>query len=150
MIDECGGTQWPLSNADVSRFASAKSEVPSERRLFENGRFFAPDRRARFVFERPRTAPERTDAEYPFLLMTGRGTSSQWHTNTRTGKSDVLRKLYSPNCYVEINPLDAEKLGIRKNSVIRIASRRAEIRATAFVTPTIRRGSSSFPCIIAK
>jgi anaerobic selenocysteine-containing dehydrogenase len=145
MIDECGGIQWPLSNADVSRFDSAKSEVPSERRLFENGRFFTPDGRARFVFERPRLAPEQADAEYPFLLMTGRGTSSQWHTNTRTGKSDVLRKLYSPNCYAEINPHDAERLGIRKNSVIRIASRRAEIRATAFVTPTIRPGQLFIP-----
>ena len=78
--------------------------------MFEDGRFFTPDRRARFIFEEPREAPEQADAEYPFLLMTGRGTSSQWHTNTRTGKSDVLRKLYPKECYVEINPQDAEKL----------------------------------------
>jgi hypothetical protein len=38
--------------------------------------------------------PEATDEVYPFLLLTGRGTSSQWHTQTRTGKSAVLRKLY--------------------------------------------------------
>ena len=77
--------------------------------------------------------------------MTGRGTSSQWHTNTRTGKSDVLRKLYPPNCYVEINPHDAETLGIRKNTLVRIASRRAQVRATAFVTPTIRPGQLFIP-----
>jgi anaerobic selenocysteine-containing dehydrogenase len=145
MIDECGGIQWPLSEADLSRFASAKFQVPSERRLFEDGKYFTPDRRARFVFEQPRVAPEQVDAEYPFLLMTGRGTSSQWHTNTRTGKSDVLRKLYPPNCYVEINPHDAEKLGIRKNTLVRIASRRAQVRATAFVTPTIRPGQLFIP-----
>jgi anaerobic selenocysteine-containing dehydrogenase len=145
MIDECGGIQWPLSDVDVSQLDTSKFEVPSERRLFENGKFFTPDRRARFIFEEPRAAPEQTDAEYPFLLMTGRGTSSQWHTNTRTGKSDVLRKLYPSNCYVEINPQDAEKLGIRKNSVVRIASRRAQIRALAFVTPTIRSGQLFIP-----
>jgi anaerobic selenocysteine-containing dehydrogenase len=145
MIDECGGIQWPLSDAVVSPVASAKFEVPSERRLFEDGKFFTCDRRARFVFEQPRSAPEQTDSEYPFLLMTGRGTSSQWHTNTRTGKSDVLRKLYPTHCYVEINPEDAEKLGIRKNSMIRVASRRAQIRATAFVTPTIRAGQLFIP-----
>ena len=145
MIDECGGIQWPLSDADLSRLASAKFQVPSERRLFQDGKFFTPDGRARFVFEQPRMAPEQVDAEYPFLLMTGRGTSSQWHTNTRTGKSDVLRKLYPPNCYVEINPHDAEKLGIRKNTLVRIASRRAQIRATAFVTPTIRPGQLFIP-----
>ena len=124
---------------------ASKFEVLSERRLFENGKFFTPDQRARFIFEEPRVAPEQTDAEYPFLLMTGRGTSSQWHTNTRTGKSDVLRKLYPSNCYVEINPQDAEKLGIRRNSVVRIASRRAQIRAMAFVTPTIRPGQLFIP-----
>ena len=145
MIDECGGIQWPLSDAEVSRFDTSKCEVVSERRLFENGKFFTPDQRARFIFEEPRATPEQTDAEYPFLLMTGRGTSSQWHTNTRTGKSDVLRKLYPSNCYVEINPQDAEKLGIRKNSVVRIASRRAQIRALAFVTPTIRSGQLFIP-----
>ena len=145
MIDECGGIQWPLSDADVSRFDNSKFEVASERRLFENGKFFTPDRRARFIFEEPRATPEQTDAEYPFLLMTGRGTSSQWHTNTRTGKSDVLRKLYPSNCYVETNPQDAEKLGIRRNWVVRIASRRAQIRALAFVTPTIRLGQLFIP-----
>jgi anaerobic selenocysteine-containing dehydrogenase len=90
-------------------------------------------------------APEQPDKEYPFLLMTGRGTSSQWHTNTRSGKSDVLRKLYPAHCYVEINPRDAENLGIRKNSVVKIVSRRAQIRATAFVTPTIRPGQLFIP-----
>ena len=145
MIDECGGIQWPLSDAEVSRFDTSKCEVVSERRLFENGKFFTPDRRARCIFEEPCAAPETADGEYPFLLMTGRGTSSQWHTNTRTGKSDVLRKLYPSHCYVEINPEDAEKLGIRKNSVVRIVSRRARIRATAFVTPTIRPGQLFIP-----
>ena len=43
------------------------------------------------------------------------------------------------------NPRDAENLGIRKNSVIKIVSRRAQIRATAFVTPTIRPGQLFIP-----
>jgi anaerobic selenocysteine-containing dehydrogenase len=145
MIDECGGVQWPLSEAESSRLASAGMEVPSERRLFENGSFFTADGRARFVFEEPRAAPEQPDEEYPFLLITGRGTSSQWHTNTRTGKSDVLRKLYPRQCYVEINPGDAENLGIGKNSVVRISCRRAQIRAVAFVTPTIQPGQLFIP-----
>ena len=114
-------------------------------RLFEDGRFFTVDGRARFLFEEPRKAPEQPDEEYPFLLLTGRGTSSQWHTNTRTGKSDVLRKLYPKDCYVEINPRDAQRLRIRRNFVVRISSRRAAIRATAFVTPTVQAGQLFIP-----
>ena len=73
-------------------------------------RYYHPNGKARFLFEEPRPMAEaRRAAEYPFLLLTGRGTSSQWHTQTRTGKSDVLRKLYPADAYVEINPADAER-----------------------------------------
>lgn len=82
--------------------------------MFEDGRFFTVDGRARFLFEEPRKAPEQPGEEYPFLLLTGRGTSSQWHTNTRTGKSDVLRKLYPKECYVEINTRDAQDFGFKE------------------------------------
>jgi anaerobic selenocysteine-containing dehydrogenase len=92
MIDEAGGIQWPLS--DSSKDASARKDHSSEestvafdqqRRLFEDGLFYHPDQKAKFLFEAPRAMPEPPDKEYPFLLLTGRGTPSQWHTQTRTG-----------------------------------------------------------------
>ena len=91
------------------------------------------------------TRPNGRTGNIPFLLLTARGTSSQWHTNTRTGKSDVLRKLYPKDCYVEINPRDAQSLQIERNAVVRISSRRAMIRATAFVTPTVQPGQIFVP-----
>jgi anaerobic selenocysteine-containing dehydrogenase len=147
MLDECGGIQWPLSQAGASHFElpGGGSRIPPERRLFEDGRFFTADSKARFIFEEPRQVPELPDQEYPFLLLTGRGTSSQWHTNTRTAKSDVLRKLYPKDCYVEVNPEDARKLHIQGHSIVSIASRRAEIRAIAFVTPTVQPGQLFIP-----
>jgi assimilatory nitrate reductase catalytic subunit len=116
-----------------------------ERRLFADGKFFTPDGRAIFLFDEPRAMAEPLDEAYPFLLLTGRGTSSQWHTNTRTGKSDVLRKLYPANCYVEIHPTDAQRLRIPPNTSVRITSRRAAINATAFVTPTVQPGQIFVP-----
>ncbi|HYY29611.1 MAG TPA: molybdopterin-dependent oxidoreductase, partial [Chthoniobacterales bacterium] len=121
MIEEAGGIQWPLLEAPELANAGDNHEAPgeskglfeSERRLFEDGEFFHPDKRARFLFEAPRVAPEVPDARYPFLLLTGRGTSSQWHTQTRTGKSAVLRKLYPDGIYVEMNSQDADSLGIQ-------------------------------------
>lgn len=139
MIDECHGIQWPYSES------AAASPPEKERRLFADGRFFTPDGRARFIFEEPREMPEKPDAAYPFLMLTGRGTSSQWHTNTRTGKSDVLRKLYPKDCYVEINPTDATRLKITASSQVRISSRRAEITATALITPTVQAGQIFVP-----
>lgn len=116
-----------------------------ERRLFADGRFFHADGRAKFLFEAPRPMAEPVDADYPLLLLTGRGTSAQWHTNTRTGKSDVLRKLYPAALYIEINPLDAARLGIASQDRVSITSRRAEITATAHVTTTVQAGQVFAP-----
>ena len=147
MLDECGGIQWPLSQAEASNHESSGSEapIPSQRRLFEDGHFFTANKKARFIFENPREAPELPDEEYPFVLLTGRGTSSQWHTNTRTAKSDVLRKLYPKECYLEINPQDAKRLQIQRHSVVSVSSRRGQIRARAFVTPTVQPGQLFIP-----
>jgi len=40
------------------------------------------------------------------VLLTGRGTASQWHTQTRTGKSAVLRgQVFAPMHDVQTNRL---------------------------------------------
>ncbi len=41
---------------------------------------------------------------------------------------------------MEINPEDAEKLGIRPNEWIFVESRRARIKVKAFVTPIVKPG----------
>ena len=139
MVDVCGGVQWPLSDATPA------GKPAAERRLFEDGRFHHPDGRAIFLFEAPRPMAEAVDAAFPFVLLTGRGTSSQWHTGSRTAKSDVLRQLYPENIYVEINPRDAARLGIVAGAAVAIRSRRASISATAFPTPTVQPGQIFIP-----
>lgn len=134
-IDAAGGIQWP---------ATRPVEVP-ERRLFEDGKFYTADGRARIVFEEPRPVPEPVDDEFPLFLLTGRGTSSQWHTQTRTGKSDVLRKLYPADVHLEIHPKDASRLGITPESKVTISSRRGTVTARAFVTPTVQEGHVFLP-----
>ncbi len=135
-LDEEGGIQWPLPE---------KMKNEKERRLFADGKFFTPDRKAKFIFEAPGKLSEKTDEEFPFVLLTGRGTSAQWHTNTRTEKSDVLRKLYPANAYVEINPADAKRLKIQPNKKVAIVSRRAKVECAAFVTASVQPGQVFIP-----
>jgi assimilatory nitrate reductase catalytic subunit len=116
-----------------------------ERRLFADGKFFTPDGRARFFFDAPRAMPEPPDAEFPLLLLTGRGSSAQWHTGSRTDKSAVLRKLAPTQLYLEINPADATRLGVATGEVVRVRSRRGVTEAVAFVTPTVQRGQVFLP-----
>ena len=142
-IDSVGGIQWPWTKEnDECRMTNAEMR---ERRLFEDGRFFTADRKARILFDLPRAVAEPADEEYPFVLLTGRGTSAQWHTGSRTDKSDVLRKLAPANCYVEINPADAKRLKIKPGTQVTIASRRGEITAGAVITATVQPGQVFVP-----
>jgi anaerobic selenocysteine-containing dehydrogenase len=149
-LEQSGGIQWPFC---IEESAAAQTQAPDqisgfalqERRLFRDGRFFHSDGKARVIFDAPRRPLEPPDHDFPLVLLTGRGTSAQWHTNTRTGKSAVLRTLYPANPYVEINPFDAEELGIVPNSRVAVISRRARVECTAFVTPTVQPGHVFLP-----
>src|SRR6185295_8208888 len=121
-----------------------------ERRLFEDGRFFHDDGRARCIVEAPRPPPEIPDHAYAFVLLTGRGSSSQWHTETRTGKSAVLRKLYCNDPYVEINPADAGALHVGADDWVVVESRRGLMRARAHLTHTVQPGHLFVPMHTAR
>lgn len=136
-IDHAGGVQWPC--------VGPPQAAAQQRRLFEDGRFYHPDGRARFVWEASRSMPEAPDAQYPYLLLTGRGGVAQWHTQTRTAKSPILRKLYPEGVYVEMHPADAASAGIAQRSLVEVASRRGRLEATAVLTPTIQRGQAFIP-----
>lgn len=144
MIDECGGIQWPLPECEVEG-AQLPTPHSTQRRLFEDGRFYHPDGRARFLFESPRDMPEKPNAKYPYLLLTGRGTAAQWHTQTRTKTSAVLRTLYPQDIYVEINPQDAQRESIKPNQWVTIESQRGRVRAKAFVTRSVQPGQVFIP-----
>jgi assimilatory nitrate reductase catalytic subunit len=124
---------------------TAGSPEMQERRLFADGEFFHSDGRAKMFFESPRPMPEPVTEDYPLLLLTGRGTAVQWHTQTRTAKSAVLRKLAPSKVYVEINPADARRIGIRSQQPVLVESRRASVTAMAFVTPSVAQGQIFLP-----
>ena len=137
MLDSNGGIQWPFPKG-------AKLES-NERRLFEDGQFFHADKKAKFLFEEPRKPMESPCGEYPHWLLTGRGTSSQWHTQTRTKKSAVLRKLYPNDVYVEINAKEAREMGITPSEWIYVISRRGKIKARACPTYHVKEGQLFMP-----
>jgi assimilatory nitrate reductase catalytic subunit len=137
MLDETGGIQWP--------FPAEGAERSSQRRLFANGRFFFPDGRARFHFGSPLDLPEPPGGEFPYQLLTGRGSAAQWHTQTRTAKSDILRKLCPRDPYVEINPADATALGLRVGQWAAVESRRGRARVRILPTPTVPQGCLFLP-----
>ncbi len=159
-IDACGGIQWPCTTADAALLESDHArrlrppasgdesrsrENHGERRLFADGRFFTTDARACFHFDPPRPPPESPTPDFPLWLNTGRGSSAQWHTGSRTNKSAVLRKLAPEELYVEVNPADASRLGLTPGNRVNIESRRGQVRAWVAVTPTTPAGQVFLP-----
>ena len=146
---EEGGVQWPWPEGDeTSERAGIGGAGPApvpERRLFEDGRFFTPDGRARFIAETPTPPTERTSTRYPLVLLTGRGSTAQWHTQTRTARSPVLAMLSPDRLYVELSPADATTRGIGSGDRVTVRSRRGDLTATAFVTPTLAAGQVFLP-----
>jgi assimilatory nitrate reductase catalytic subunit len=141
-IERCGGIQWPLPAGAVA--------APGERRLFEDARFFHADGKARLIVGEPRGVVEPTDARYPFTLLTGRGSASEWHTLTRTAKSAVLHKLGIAEPYVEISPVDAARLAISPGQHVVIESRRGWMTARAFVTHAVQPAQVFVPMHYAR
>jgi anaerobic selenocysteine-containing dehydrogenase len=78
-----------------------------------------------------------SDARYPFILLTGRGSAAKWHTQTRTSKSEDLKKLYPADVYVELNPRDAGELKIRSGDWVTVSSQRGNLQAKAVVVRSV-------------
>jgi assimilatory nitrate reductase catalytic subunit len=139
MIDEAGGIQWPFPAG------SPRPERGEERRLFADGRFHHPNGLARFIVDTPRPVAEPVSERFPLVLLTGRGSSSDWHTRTRTGTSAVLRSLGSPDPYVEISPTDATARDLLAGDWAVVRSLRGSMRAQVRITPTVAEGQVFIP-----
>jgi len=123
---ESEGVRWPCPHEDH----------PGEAVLFRE-RFNTPSGKARF-FPVHFTPPAETPSEeYPFTLSTGR-VLFHWHGGTLSRNSQ-LKEAY-PELKVEVNPKDAQKLGIGDGEIIQVVSRRGRIRARAWVTDRTPEG----------
>jgi formate dehydrogenase alpha subunit len=91
-----------------------------------------------FVAAEHLPADELPDEDYPLVLTTGR-VLYHWHGGEMTRRSAGLDAIY-PEAKVELNPDDAQKLGVADGERIRVASRRGEVVAQAWVTERTQPG----------
>lgn len=122
---EKGGLQWPCPSEDhpgtpilhVGKFTRGKGK-------FHVVEYLPP--------------AETPDAEYPFILTTGRRLQ-HYHTGTMTRRAKVLEEVY-PEEHLEIHPDDACRLGIASGDLVRVTSRRGSITIKALVTERVTPG----------
>ncbi len=102
-----------------------------------------PSGKARLVPARFRSAEEQPDADYPFVLSTGR-VLEHWHTGTMTRRSRALDAI-SPEGFMEVHPEDARSLELRDGDVATVRSRRGEVRIRARITDAVLPGTVFIP-----
>jgi predicted molibdopterin-dependent oxidoreductase YjgC len=81
---------------------------------------------------------EAPDDDYPMLLNTGR-VLYHWHGGQMSRRAEGLMEIYG-NSLVEINPVDAERIGLNGENTVRVSSRRGTIEAEAWVTDCVPPG----------
>ena len=130
-----GPQQWP--------FPAGVTPGRGSRRLYEKGAFPTPTGRARFMADQPGGLAEPPDRTFPLVLTTGRYLG-HWHTMTRTGQLERLRRMH-PEPLLEVNPVDATVAGLADGAVALIRSRRGQVTARVSVRDQIRPGSVFLP-----
>jgi ferredoxin-nitrate reductase len=131
---ELNSVQWPLKNVHTN----------GTKRLFTDHKFYTDNGKAKlFSLDRPANTSEKTTPEHPLVLTTGR-IRDQWHTMTKTGKVNRLKKHISLP-FLQIHPEDAKQRNIRDREIVIITNRRGEVRVHAHVTDKVRKGMVFLP-----
>ena len=132
---------WAGVTHDALRGAGLQYPVPEPGHrgtsfLFDD-RFPTGDGKATFHPVQYADPGELPDDEYPFIMNTGRQLY-HWHTGTMTRRSQGL-DAREPAAVMEINPDDAEELGVTDGDLMRITSRRNSMLISARVSDRVAR-----------
>ena len=115
-LENSHGIQWP--------YPEGKEEENKEeqRRLYGDGKFFTPSKKAQFMFEDVKENPLPVSEEYPYVFNTGRGSVGQWHTQSRTKEVKFVEDVSVKKAYLYMNPRLAHENKIAENEQIRVFS----------------------------
>lgn len=121
------GIQWPAPTL----------EHPGTEFLHKGGSFVRGLGKFSSVEWQPQA--EQADSEFPLLLTTGRRLW-HYHTGTMTRNAEGMNDL-CPEELIEVSPVDAEQLDIDDGAYVTVSSRRGQIKAKAWVTRRVPRGT---------
>jgi formate dehydrogenase major subunit len=137
-----GMTYQRLNKPEALHWPCPTAEHPGTPILHKE-KFAHPDGLGQFFAVPYKPPAEVPDAEYPFILTTGR-CIWQWHTGTMTRRSADL-EAEEPTGWIEINPEDAKALGVSDKEMVRASTRRGEVEVPARVTRDIMKGVMFMP-----
>lgn len=120
-----GGISWQrLQQQGSVTYPCLDADDPGQRIVFID-RFPTASGRLRLVPAGLVSADETPDADYPFVLITGRQLE-HWHTGSMTRRTRVLDAI-EPLATVSMNRGDMDALSLRPGDLVTVQSRRGEV-----------------------
>ena len=147
-MDSIRGMRWErLEREGCVTYPCPSEDDPGHPVVFVD-RFPTADGRAHLVPARLIPADEQPDADYPFVLITGRQLE-HWHTGAMTRRSRVLDAI-EPEATVSMHPDELVRLGVTPGQRVRVASRRGEIALSARADPGVPAATTFIPFAYAE
>jgi len=122
-----GGIHWPCPS----------EEHPGTPTMFLQ-KFNTPDGLGHFQVVEYKPPAEVPDDQYPYVLTTGRSIF-HYHTGSMTRRTPKLLDEV-PRGFVEVNPDDAIRAGVKNKDVVTLETRRGKIEAEVKVTDEVQPG----------
>ena len=142
-VPSCAGITWErLEREHGVTYPCRHEGDPGDEVIFTD-EFPTSDGRATFAPARFASGDEPPDADYPFILITGR-LLEHWHTGAMTRRATVLDAI-EPVATVSMNPGDMDTLAMNDGDGVAVASRRGELVAQARRDDGVPRGVVFIP-----
>ena len=119
---------WERLEETAVTYPSLSPEDPGQSIVFGDG-FPRPEGRARFTPANVIPPDEVPDADYPFVLITGRQLE-HWHTGSMTRRASVLDAV-EPEANCSLHPKTLRALGIAPGDDLRLTTRRGSVTVMA-------------------
>ncbi len=134
ILNEKRSVQWPYTKEINGRGTP---------RLFTDKKFYTPSQKAIIHSFDDNNQSEQVNEIHPLILTTGR-IRDQWHTMSKTGKVNKLKK-HIKESFLEIHPDDAATRCIKDNDVVEAFNARGNVRVKAKFAPGIKKGVCFLP-----
>ena len=136
-----------LLREDVVTYPCDAPDQPGNEIIFSNA-YPTASGRAKIVPAELRAPDEMPDAEFPFVLTTGR-LLEHWHTGSMTRRASTLDAL-EPEAIAGLNPREADRLGIGPGDMITVSTRRGAVTLKARLDRDVAEGMVFIPFAFAE
>ena len=129
-MGDMGHVQWPCPTLDH----------PGTPWLYKDNRFDTPSGKGQLFATAWRAPAERPDDEWPLVLCTVREVG-HYSCRSMTGNCAALQSLADEPGRVQMNPVDAQRLGIADKQLVWVSSRRGKVITRADLSDRINPGA---------